>query len=134
MNGGTIPLMSYPGASGSQASSSGSGIDSRPPAPKNAELEMVVEGRSFLCRDGTIIGAESNFASEVFQHVHGLESRHALLGIEDGYWFILTPRNVKHPFRLDGATLPRGQRRPLDRVRHHVEFDSLRLGLRLKPK
>jgi hypothetical protein len=126
--------MSSPGASGPQSSGFGSGVNNRPPAPKNAKLEIVVEGRSFSCRDGTIIGAESDFASEVLEHVHGLEARHALLGIEDGYWFILTPRTVKRPFRLDGITLPRGERRSLDRVRHHVEFDSLRLGLRLTPR
>ena len=98
----------------------------RPPAPKNARLELVVEGKTFVCRDGTIIGAESDLASEVFKHISGLEARHALIGREQGEWFILTPRNVSRPLRLDGVTLPRGERRPLDKVRHHVEFDSLR--------
>jgi len=126
--------MSFLGASRSPDSVFGSLNDTRPVAPKNATLEIVVEGKSFLCHDGVIIGAESDFASEVFRHVPGLEARHALLGIENGCWFILTPRTVKRPFRLDGVTLPRGERRPLDRVRHHVEFDALRLGLRLKPR
>jgi len=106
----------------------------RPPAPKNARLELVVEGKTFVCRDGTIIGAESEFAAEVFKHVPGLEARHALIGREQGEWFILTPRNVSRPLRLDGVTLPRGERRTLDKVRHHVEFDALRIGLRLSPQ
>ena len=106
----------------------------RPPAPKNARLELVVEGKTFACRDGTIIGAESNLAPEVFKHIPGLEPRHALIGRDQGEWFILTPRNVTRPLRLDGVTLPRGERRPLDKVRHHVEFDSLRIGLRLLPR
>src|SRR5690348_2926340 len=112
----------------------GSKADFRPPAPKNARLEMVIEGRAFMCRDGTIIGSDSNLAPEVFERVHGLEARHALLGMEQGEWFILTPRNVSRPLRLDGVTLPRGERRPLDKVRHHIEFDALRLGLRLLPR
>jgi len=112
----------------------GSKGDFRPPAPKNARLELVVEGKTFVCRDGTIIGAQSDLASEVFKQIPGLEARHALIGNEKGEWFILTPRNVNRPLRLDGATLPRGERRPLDRVRHHIEFDALRIGLRLSPK
>jgi hypothetical protein len=106
----------------------------RPPAPKNARLELVVEGKTFVCRDGTIIGVDSDLAPEVFEHVHGLEARHALIGREQGEWFILTPRNVSRPLRLDGVTLPRGERRPLDKVRHHIEFDALRIGLRLSPQ
>src|SRR6201988_233881 len=111
----------------------GSKGDFRPPAPKNARLELVIEGKTFVCRDGTIIGAESTLAAEVFKQIPGLEARHALIGREQGEWFILTPRNVSRPLRLDGVTLPRGERRPLDKVRHHVEFDALRIGLRLSP-
>jgi hypothetical protein len=96
----------------------GSKGDFRPSAPKNARLELVVEGNTFVCRDGTIIGAESNLAAEVFKQIPGLEARHALIGREQGEWFILTPRNVS----------------PLDKVRHHVEFDALRIGLRLSPQ
>ena len=110
------------------------GGDNRPPAPKNAKLELVIEGKTFVCRDGTIIGTDSEFAAEVLREVPGLEPRHAMVGIEDGLWFILTPRNVRQPFRLDGVTLPRGERKPLDKVRHHVEFDTLRLGFRLAPR
>ena len=112
----------------------GSKGDLRPPAPKNARLELVIEGKTFVCRDGTIIGAESTLAAEVFKQIPGLETRHTLIGREQGEWFILTPRNVSRPLRLDGVTLPRGERRPLDKVRHHVEFDALRIGLRLSPR
>jgi len=108
--------------------------DFRPPAPKNARLELVVEGKTFVCRDGTVIGTESDLTPELFKHIPGLEARHALLGRDQGEWFILTPRNVSRPLRLDGVALPRGERRLLDRVRHHVEFDALRIGLRLLPR
>lgn len=112
----------------------GSKGDLRPPAPKNARLELVLEGKTFVCRDGTVIGTESDLAPELFKHIPGLEARHALLGRDQGEWFILTPRNVSRPLRLDGVALPRGERRLLDRVRHHVEFDALRIGLRLLPR
>jgi hypothetical protein len=112
----------------------GSKGDFRPPAPKNARLELVIEGKTFACRDGTIIGAESDLAPEVFKPIPGLEPRHALIGRDQGEWFILTPRNVARPLRLDGVSLPRGERRLLDKVRHHLEFDALRIGLRLLPR
>jgi hypothetical protein len=134
-NPSSIAAMSSPGGGQNTGSVDfGSKSDLRPSAPKNARLELVVDGKAFTCRDGTIIGLESDLAPEVFKQVPGLEARHALLGIEQGDWFILTPRNVARPLRLDGVTLPRGERRPLDKVRHHVEFDALRLGLRLSPR
>ena len=127
--------MSSSGGSGPSSSVDfGSKGDFRPPAPKNARLELVVEGKTFVCRDGSIIGSESNVALEVFKQIPGLEPRHALLGLDQGVWFILTPRNIGRPLRLDGVTLPRGERRPLDKVRHHIEFDALRIGLRLLPR
>jgi len=134
-NRSSIWAMSSPGEGRPTSSVDfGSKTDVRPPAPKNARLELVIEGKAFVCRDGTIIGSDSDLAPEVFKHVAGLEARHALLGIEQGEWFILTPRTVGRPLRLDGVTLPRGERRPLDKVRHHIEFDTLRLGLRLLPR
>lgn len=127
--------MSSPGASGHTSSVDfGSKGDIRPPAPRNARLELVVDGKTFVCRDGTIIGSASDLPVEVFKQIPGLEARHALLGVEQGAWFILTPRNVSRPLRLDGVALPRGERHPLDKVRHHVEFDALRIGLRLLPR
>jgi hypothetical protein len=106
----------------------------RAEAPRHAVLELVFEGISYPCKNGTIIGSSSSFAKEAFSKVAGLEPRHLLLGIEDGYWFALTPVSVQRPFRLDGQQLVRGQRRILDKARYHVEFDDTRFGLRLSPR
>jgi hypothetical protein len=106
----------------------------RAEAPRNAVLELVFEGVTYPCKNGTIIGSSSSFAREAFSKVAGLEPRHLLLGIEDGYWFALTPVTVRRPFRLDGQPLVRGQRQILDRARYHVEFDDTRFGLRLSPR
>src|SRR5260370_22026903 len=102
----------------------------RPPAPKNARLELVVEGKTFVCRDGSIIGSESDVATEVIKLIPGLEAPQALPGLDQGVWIILTPRNTSRPLRLDGVTLPRGERRPLDQVRHPADRDALRTRLR----
>lgn len=108
-------------------------LDTRPDAPVDAVLELVIEGTNYRCKDGTIIGSTSDFAKEFFSRAAGLEPRHLLVGKEGGCWFLFTPRTVRRPFLLDGSTLPRGERCSLKKVRHHVEFDELRFGLRLLP-
>ena len=115
-------------------SKDGSKPGSRADAPRNASLELVFEGVSYPCKDGTIIGTSSSFAKPAFSRVDGLEPRHLLLGLEDGYWFALTPKTVQRPFRLEGKALVGGERIILDKARYHVEFDNVRFGLRLSPR
>jgi hypothetical protein len=97
-------------------------------------LDLVFEGVSYPCKDGTIIGTSSSFAKAAFAKAEGIEPRHLLLGVENGYWFALTPKSVRRPFRLEGKQLVRGQRVILDKARYHVEFDDVRFGLRLSPR
>src|SRR5258708_22057877 len=105
--------MSSPGAGGHTSSVDfGSKGDFRPPAPKNARLELVVEGKTFVCRDGTIIGSESDVATEVFKMIPGLEARNALLGRDQGVVFTLTPPNRARPLRSDAVTLAIGELPP----------------------
>ena len=121
-------------ASPTSSSPDGSKSETRVEAPRNASLELVFEGVRYPCKDGTIIGTSSNFAKAAFSKVEGLEPRHLLLGVENGYWFALTPKSVRRPFRLEGKSLIRGERIILDRARYHVEFDDVRFGLRLSPR
>jgi hypothetical protein len=121
-------------SSSSSSSSGDSNLGTRADAPRNAALELVFEGVSYPCKDGTIIGTSSSFAKAAFSKVEGLEPRHLLLGAENGYWFALTPKSVLRPFRLEGKPLVRGQRVILDKARYHVEFDDVRFGLRLSPR
>jgi hypothetical protein len=121
-------------AKSGSTSSGDSKLDTRANAPRNAVLDLVFEGVSYPCKDGTIIGTSSGFAKAAFSKVEGLESRHLLLGVENGYWFVLTPKSVQRPFRLEGKQLVRGQRVILDKARYHVEFDDVRFGLRLSPR
>jgi hypothetical protein len=121
-------------AKSGSTSSGDSKLDTRANAPRNAVLDLVFEGVSYPCKDGTIIGTSSGFAKAAFSKVEGLESRHLLLGVENGYWFVLTPKSVQRPFRLEGKQLVRGRRVILDKARYHVEFDDVRFGLRLSPR
>src|SRR5260221_13575959 len=84
--------MSSPGAGGHTSSVDfGSKGDFRPPAPKNARLEIVVEGKTFVCRDGTIIGSESGVATELFKLFPGLMARTLLLRLEEVVLVLLPP-------------------------------------------
>jgi hypothetical protein len=121
-------------AKSGSTSSGDSKLDTRADAPRNAVLDLVFEGVSYPCKDGTIIGTSSGFAKAAFSKVEGLEPRHLLLGVENGYWFVLTPKSVQRPFRLEGKQLVRGRRVILDKARYHVEFDDVRFGLRLSPR
>ncbi|MBV9491678.1 MAG: hypothetical protein JO069_18455 [Verrucomicrobia bacterium] len=115
------------------AGSSSSRANDLPPAPRGARLELVTEGLSHFCIDGTVIGSKGNLPASIARRWSELESRHLLLGMEGDAWFAFTPLNVVRPFSLDGEPLPLGKRRPLDRVRHHLAFDHVRIGLRLHP-
>jgi len=121
-------------SSSTSSSSSDSKLGTRADAPRNAALDLVFEGVSYPCKDGTIIGTSSSFAKTAFAKAEGLEPRHLLLGVENGYWFALTPKSVQRPFRFEGKQLVRGQRVILDKARYHVEFDDVRFGLRLSPR
>ena len=127
-------MLSTDAESSSTTSSGDSKSETRAAAPRNAALELVFEGVSYPCKDGTIIGTSSSFAKAAFSKVEGLEPRHLLLGIENGYWFALTPKSALRPFRLEGKPLVRGHRVILDKARYHVEFDDVRFGLRLSPR
>src|SRR5258708_14221754 len=116
----------------SRFSSSGdSNADTRADAPRNDTLELVFEGVSYPCKDGTIIGTSSSFAKSAFSKVQGLEPRHLLLGMENGYWFALTPKSVQRPFRLEGEQLVRGPRITLPNARYPGEFHQSPFGPRL---
>src|SRR5258708_39570385 len=116
--------------SSASSSSGDSTADARADAPRNATLELVFEGVSYPCKDGTIIGSSSSFAKSAFSKVQGLEPRHLLLGIEDGYWFALTPKSVQRPFRLEGKQLVRGQRITLDKARYNAGSADDPFGIR----
>jgi hypothetical protein len=116
-----------------RSNSTACGADERPPAPRRARLEVVIEGKRHFCVDGTVIGSKGHLPPDHLRRWAELEPRHLLLGMDGDAWFVFTPLTVARPFSLDGEPLNRGERRFLDRVRHHLAFDDIRIGLRLHP-
>jgi hypothetical protein len=98
-----------------------------------AVLEIRAEGISYPCKDGDVIGTAGRVASSFFASITGLEARHLLIGQEGDRWFVLTPKNIAHPFVLDGVPLLAGERKFLQYVEHQMELSGHVFGLRLIP-
>jgi anti-sigma B factor antagonist len=96
-----------------------------------ALLEVRAEGTSYPCKDGDVIGTEGQLAKAYFSQISNLAPRHLLIGQSDGRWFVFTPKNVQHPFILDGVPLRTGERKFLQFVEHQAEFSGHVFGLRL---
>jgi hypothetical protein len=96
-----------------------------------AQLEVRAEGASYPCKDGDVIGTEGRLAKAYFSQITNLAARHLLIGQLEGRWFVFTPKNVQHPFILDGVALRAGERKMLQYVEHQVEFSGYVFGFRL---
>jgi anti-sigma B factor antagonist len=109
----------------------GTGSVTRREAKFPAMLEVRAEGASYPCKDGDVIGTEGQLAQAYFGQITNLARRHLLIGQLDGHWFVFTPKNVQHPFILDGVVLRAGERKVLQYVEHQVEFSGYVFGFRL---
>jgi anti-anti-sigma factor len=107
------------------------GLSLRREAKYPARLEVRAEGISYPCKDGDVIGTEGQLAAAYFSQISNLAPRHLLIGKLDERWFVFTPKNVQHPFVLDGIPLQPGERKSLQYVEHQAEFSGHVFGLRL---
>jgi anti-anti-sigma factor len=110
------------------------GLSTRREAKYPALLEVRAEGTSYPCKDGDVIGTEGRLAQPYFSQISQLAPRHLQIGLLDGRWFVFTPKNVQHPFVLDGVALRAGERKMLQYVEHQVEFSGHVFGFRLIAK
>jgi anti-anti-sigma factor len=110
------------------------GTPPRVEAPFPAHLEVRAEGKSYPCKDGDVIGGIGELGKAYFGQIPGLGPRHLLIGKAEGRWFVFTPKNVQHPFSMDGDVLVAGERRFLDYAEHQLEFSGHVFGLRLIPE
>jgi anti-sigma B factor antagonist len=100
-------------------------------AKSPALLEVRAEGASYPCKDGDVIGTDGRLAQTYFSQISNLAPRHLLIGKLEGHWFVFTPKNVQHPFVLDGVVLRAGERKILQYEEHQVEFSGYVFGFRL---
>ncbi len=121
-------------APASQVQAPPAGPATRREAKYPALLEVRAEGISYPCKDGDVIGTEGRLALPYFSQISQLAPRHLLIGLLEERWFIFTPKNVQHPFVLDGVALRAGERKMLQYVEHQVEFSGHVFGFRLVAK
>jgi anti-anti-sigma factor len=107
------------------------GLAARREAKYPALLEVRAEGTSYPCKDGDVIGTEGRLAQAYFRQIAHLAPRHLQIGLLEGRWFVFTPKNVQHPFVLDGVALRPGERKILQFIEHQVEFSGHVFGFRL---
>jgi anti-sigma B factor antagonist len=107
------------------------GLATRREAKYPALLEVRAEGTSYPCKDGDVIGTEGRLAQPYFRQIAHLAPRHLQIGLLEGRWFVFTPKNVQHPFVLDGVALRPGERKILQFIEHQVEFSGHVFGFRL---
>jgi len=110
------------------------GLSPQREAKYPARLEVRAEGISYPCKDGDVIGTDGQLAAAYFSQISNLAPRHLLIGKLDERWFVFTPKNVQHPFILDGIPLQPGERKSLQYVEHQAEFSGHVFGLRLIPE
>lgn len=110
------------------------GLSPRREAKYPARLEVRAEGISYPCKDGDVIGTDGQLAAAYFGQISNLAPRHLLIGKLDERWFVFTPKNVQHPFILDGIPLQPGERKSLQYLEHQAEFSGHVFGLRLIPE
>jgi anti-sigma B factor antagonist len=106
----------------------------RVPAPFPAQLEVRAEGNTYSCKDGDVIGEAGQLGRAYFVQIPGLAQRHLLIGKTEGRWFVFTPKNVQHPFLMDGHPLVAGEPKFLEYTEHQLEFNGHVFGLRLVPE
>jgi anti-sigma B factor antagonist len=123
-SGSPAPMVQPPGARPAA-------MAARREAKYPALLEVRAEGTSYPCKDGDVIGTEGRLAQPYFGQIAHLAPRHLLIGLLEGRWFVFTPKNVQHPFVLDGVALRAGERKMLQYVEHQVEFSGHVFGFRL---
>jgi hypothetical protein len=73
-------------------------------------------------------------AQQFFSQIANLAPRHLLIGQLEERWFVFTPKNVQHPFVLDGVVLRAGERKILQYAEHQLEFNGRVFGFRLVPQ
>jgi anti-sigma B factor antagonist len=110
------------------------GLVARREAKLPAQLEVRAEGASYPCEDGDVIGTDGRLAKAYFSQIANLAPRHLLIGKIENRWFVFTPKNVQHPFTIDGVVLRAGERKFLQYVEHQVEFSGHVFGFRLVPQ
>lgn len=103
--------------------------------PEPCRLEITVEGQTFVCRDGDVLGRRGTVGVERLGHVSVISRRHLQVHRElTGQWRLHVLAEARNATFLDGVVLPRGEGHPLSPGDHRVEVEGFVFTLRAEPE
>ncbi len=86
-------------------------------------LVLEIDGKSFQCEPGDVLGREGTVAREEFLLVGTVHRRHAQLLVEDGEWWFTALASTRNLTEVDGKPVAHGERVPL-RGKHSVRLSK----------
>ena len=83
-----------------------------------AGVKVLVEGKAYTARHGSIIGREGTVAADYFSKFNTVSRAHVKFSKQGGRWFITVPASVANSTMLDGVEAKRDT--PLPIVGEHI--------------
>jgi hypothetical protein len=93
-------------------------------------LKVIVDGRTYTARHGSVLGREGTIARSYFETFGSVSRMHAKITKAGGRWFITVPAAVANSTMLDGVEAKRDT--PLPLVGEHVFKMSEQCVVRLQ--
>lgn len=99
-------------------------------------MEITVEGQTFVCRDGDILGRRGTLGVERLGHVSVISRKHLQVHREEetGQWRLSVLPEARNATFLDGKVILRGESRPVPVGEHRVEIEGFIFTLRAEPE
>ena len=76
-------------------------------------LKVLIEGKTYLARHGTVLGREGTIAKSYFERFSSISRVHAKVSKTGGRWYITIPAAVANSTMLDGVEAKRDTPLPL---------------------
>jgi len=76
-------------------------------------LKVLIGGRTYTARHGTVIGREGTVAQDYFEKFSTISRVHAKITKVGGRWFVTVPAGVANSTLLDGMEAKRDTALPL---------------------
>ena len=97
-----------------------------------AQLEVTINGKSFPCANGDVLGREGTVGSAELWNFGAVHRRHVQILLDRGVWHVQALANTRNLTELDGSPLARGERRALC-GEHQLRLSTqVRIGLRVR--
>ena len=104
-------------------------FDEAPKTEIEPGLKVIIDGRPYTARHGSVLGREGTIAKDYFEKFSGVSRVHAKITKTGGRWYVTVPAAVANTTLLDGVEAKRDT--PLPLVGEHI-FKRSDCVIRLK--